>query len=228
MITRSKRYKSAASKNSKATLSLCEAVKKLKSFDAPKFDQSVEVCLHLGIDPRQADQLVRGAITLPNGIGKSKRVIAFCEDSEVEAALAAGAIEAGCDELVQKVSDGWMDFDVAIASPKVMGKAGKLGRVLGPQGKMPSPKNGTVTMKVATAVAEFAAGKVEYRNDAGGNIHAVVGKFSFDEKALLENIAFFIEHIKKGKPSAVKGTYIKNVVITATMSPSVIIDLTQL
>jgi len=175
----------------------------------------------LGIDPKQADQIVRGAVSLPYGIGKQRKVVAFCEDSDVEPALAAGAVEAGCDELIKKVSDGWLDFDVAVASPKVMGKVGRLGRVLGPQGKMPSPKNGTVTNDVATTVAEFAAGKVEFRNDAGGNIHVVVGKQSFDTEKLLGNIRAFVEHIKKVKPVAAKGTYIKKMCISATMSPSI-------
>ena len=151
-------------------------------------------------------------------------MVAFCEDSQVEAAKKAGAVEAGCDELIKKVSDGWADFDVAIASPKVMGKVGKLGRILGPQGKMPSPKNGTVTNDVATAVAEFAAGKVEFRNDAGGNIHIVVGKQRFAAEKLLENVEAFLAHIKKVKPASAKGAYIKKVCISATMSPSVMID----
>jgi large subunit ribosomal protein L1 len=165
--------------------------------------------------------MIRGSISLPHGIGKQKKVIAFCDDSEVEAAKNAGASEAGGDDLVKKVQDGWMDFDVAIASPKVMGKVGKLGRVLGPQGKMPSPKNGTVTADIVTAVSEFAAGKIEFRNDSGGNIHAVVGKISFDNKKLKENIEAFVEHIKKAKPNSQKGTYIKKFCLSATMSPSV-------
>lgn len=224
MRVKSKRYKKESEQLSKESLSLTEAVEKVKSFKSVKFDQSVECVLHLGIDPKQADQLVRGAISLPHGIGKQKKVIAFCEDSDVEAAKSAGAIEAGCDELVKKISDGWMDFDVAIASPKVMSKVGKLGRVLGPQGKMPSPKNGTVTGNVATAVAEFAAGKVEFRNDAGGNIHVVVGKQSFETEKLIGNIDAFVSHIKKIKPAASKGTYIKKMSISATMSPGITID----
>jgi large subunit ribosomal protein L1 len=190
-----------------------------------KFDQSIECVLHLGIDPKQADQLVRGSISLPHGIGKQKKVIAFCEDSDVEAAQSAGAVEAGCDELVKKISDGWMDFDVAIASPKVMGKVGKLGRILGPQGKMPSPKNGTVTGNVVTAVSEFAAGKVEFRNDAGGNIHVVVGKQSFETEKLVDNIDAFVSHIKKIRPAAAKGTYIKKMGISATMSPGITVAI---
>jgi len=224
MALRSKRYKKEAELLTKDVVSLGEAVEKVKSFKSVKFDQSVECVLHLGIDPKQADQLIRGSISLPHGVGKQKKVVAFCEDSDAEAAIAAGAIEAGCDELVKKITDGWMDFDVAIASPKVMGKVGKLGRVLGPQGKMPSPKNGTVTNDVATAVGEFAAGKVEFRNDAGGNVHAVVGKQSFESEKLKENIEAFISHIKKIKPSAAKGTYIKKICVSATMSPSVAVD----
>jgi len=224
MRVRSKRYKKESQQLSKETASLTEAVEKVKSFKSVKFDQSIECVLHLGIDPKQADQLVRGSISLPNGIGKQKKVIAFCEDSNAEAAQKAGAVEAGCDELIQKISEGWMDFDVAIASPKVMGKVGKLGRVLGPQGKMPSPKNGTVTADVVTAVAEFAAGKVEFKNDAGGNVQVVVGKQGFETEKLVENIEAFVSHIKKIKPVAAKGTYIKKMCISATMSPSVMID----
>jgi large subunit ribosomal protein L1 len=224
MRVRSKRYKQESQQLSKEAVSLAEALEKIKSFKSAKFDQSVECVLQLGIDPKQADQLVRGSISLPNGIGKQKKVVAFCEDSDVEAAQKAGAVEAGCDELIKKVSDGWMDFDVAIASPKVMGKVGKLGRVLGPQGKMPSPKNGTVTADVAIAVAEFAAGKVEFRNDSGGNVHVVVGKQSFETEKLTENVDAFVSHIKKIKPPASKGTYIKKMCISTTMSPGITID----
>lgn len=221
MQARSKRYKSEAKELSKELMSLNDAVEKIKSFKSVKFDQSVECVLNLGIDPKQADQLVRGSLSLPNGIGKQKKVIAFCPESDAEAAKKAGALEAGEDNLVKKVTDGWMDFDVAIASPKVMAKVGKLGRILGPQGKMPSPKNGTVTDDVVTAVKEFAAGKVEFRNDAGGNIHVIVGKQSFDSAKLIENIEAFVSHIKKIKPGTAKGTYLKKMCISATMSPGI-------
>lgn len=221
MGCRSKRYKADAEKVGKEPVSLSDAVVKVKSFGGVKFDQTIECVLHLGIDPKQADQMIRGSISLPNGIGKQKKVIAFCDDTEAEAAKAAGAIEAGADDLVKKVADGWMDFDVAIASPKVMGKVGKLGRVLGPQGKMPSPKNGTVTPKVIEAVKEFAAGKVEFRNDSGGNLHVVVGRQSFDTKKLEENIEAFLDYIKKAKPASTKGAYIKKMCISATMSPGI-------
>jgi large subunit ribosomal protein L1 len=225
MKSRSKKYSSAADKATQEVLSLSAAVEKIKSFDTAKFDQTVELVMQLGIDPKQADQLIRGAISLPNGTGKKRKVVAFCDDSEAEAALAAGAIEAGCDELVEKVTGGWLDFDVAIASPRVMGKVGKLGRVLGPQGKMPSPKNGTVTNEVVKAVGEFAAGKVEFRNDAGGNVHVIVGKQSFENNQLVENADAFIDHIKKMKPNASKGTYIKKVSLSATMSPGVQVSI---
>ena len=224
MRFRSKRYKKESQQLGKEPVSLAEAVEKIKSFKSMKFDQSIDCVLQLGIDPKQADQMVRGSISLPHGIGKQKKVVAFCEDSNIEAAKKAGAIEAGCDELIKKVADGWMDFDVAVASPKVMGKISKLGRVLGPQGKMPSPKKGTVTDDVATAVAEFAAGKIEFKNDAGGNVHAVVGKQSFEKEKLVDNIDAFVSHIKKIKPAAAKGTYIKKMSISATMSPGITID----
>ncbi len=222
---RSKRYKEEFEQLSKEPMSLAEAVEKVQSFKSAKFDQSIECVLHLGVDPKQADQLVRGSLSLPHGIGKRKRVITFCEDSDIEAAQAAGAIEAGCDGLIKKISGGWLDFDVAIASPKVMSKVGKLGRILGPQGKMPSPKNGTVTDDVATAVAEFVAGKVEFRNDAGGNIHIIVGKQSFETEKLIGNVEAFVSHIKKIKPTAAKGTYIKKMCISATMSPSITVSV---
>ena len=225
MAHRSKRYKKEAEQAGTSVLNLSEAVEKVKTFNSVKFDQSVECVMSLGIDPKQADQMVRGSLSLPHGIGKQKRVVAFCEDSQVASAKASGAVEAGCDELIKKIADGWLDFDVAVASAKVMGKVGKLGRILGPQGKMPSPKNGTVTDDVATAVAEFSAGKIEFRSDAGGNVQVVVGKQNFDKQKLLDNIEAFISHIKKIKPASAKGTYIKKVSISATMSPSVTVGI---
>jgi large subunit ribosomal protein L1 len=223
MTLRGKRYRKEAEQVSEAPIGLAEAVAKIKSFNSTKFDQTVQCVFWLGIDPKQSDQIIRGALSLPHGIGQQKKVIAFCEGADAEAAKQAGAIEVGCDELVAKIQGGWADFDVAIASPKVMGKVGKLGRVLGPQGKMPSPKNGTVTADVATAVREFAAGKVEFKNDTGGNVHVVVGKQSFDAQKLIENIDAVISHIKKIKPASTKGTYIKKVCIAAAMSPGVIV-----
>lgn len=188
-------------------------------------DQTVELVMHLGIDPKQADQRLRGAISLPNGLGASQRVIAFCQDGDVEACQAAGAIEAGNEELVKKIEkDGWLDFDVAIAHPSMMGQVGKLGRVLGPQGKMPSPKAGTVTPDVADAVKEFAAGRREFRNDDGGNIHMPVGKTSFSAADLKQNIQAAIDHIVKLRPTTTKGQYVKRVALAATRTPSVTIN----
>ena len=186
-----------------------------------KFVQTVNLVMHLGIDPKNAEQMIRGAVSLPKGIGKAKKVIAFCDGEDAEKAKASGAIETGIDELVKKISDGWLDFDVAIAHPRAMGKVGKLGRVLGPQGKMPTPKNGTVTADVETAVREFAAGKVEFRNDAGANVHVVVGKADFTDGDLKENILAFVDHIRKMKPAASKGTYLKKTCIYGTMSPAI-------
>jgi large subunit ribosomal protein L1 len=240
MPLRSRRYRNMleVAGDLEKALSLDEAIGKLKAMavigadrkykSARKrkgFDQTVEIVLHLGIDPKQADQAIRGSVSLPKGIGASKKVIVFCADEMVADAKAAGAIEAGADALIAKVTDGWMDFDVAIAHPQLMGKVGKLGRILGPQGKMPSPKGGTVTPDVVTAVKEYAAGKLEYRNDDGGNVHAIVGKVSFEPADLKQNIEAFIGHIRRAKPATAKGQYIKKVVISATMTPGVICEV---
>ena len=197
------------------------AIKALKQFKGPKFDQSIEICAFLGIDPRQADQQLRGSVSFPHGIGKSSRVICFCQDDKIDDCKGAGAIEAGGETLVEKVSEGWFDFDVAIASPDMMRVVSKLGRVLGPKGVMPSPKAGTVTPDVVTAVKEFAAGKAQYRNDDYGNIHCVVGKMSFSEDNLRENLQHFLTLIDKIRPSAAKGDYIKKISISGTMTPGI-------
>ena len=188
-------------------------------------DQTVELHMHLGIDPKHADQMLRGAISLPKGLGKTRKIIAFCDGGLIEEAKAAGAIEAGAEELVAKIEGGWLDFDVAIAHPSMMGKVGKLGRVLGPQGKMPTPKAGTVTPEVVTAVKEFGAGRIEFRNDDGGNIHLPVGKVSFSVEDLEANIQAAIDHMMKIRPTAAKGTYVKHVCIAATRTPSVAIEV---
>ncbi|MCH2160594.1 MAG: 50S ribosomal protein L1 [Phycisphaerales bacterium] len=200
------------------------AIKAVKGFKATKFDQTINVVAHLGIDPKQADQALRGSISMPHGIGRSARVVAFCAADKVEDAIAAGAIEAGSDELVKKVEDGWTEFDVAIASPDQMRVVGKLGKALGPKGLMPSPKAGTVTPDIVSAVKEFAAGKQEYRNDDGGNIHCVLGKMSFAENDLIDNLNFFLETIEKIRPAATKGTYIKKIVLSGTMTPGVQVE----
>ncbi|MEM6756090.1 MAG: 50S ribosomal protein L1, partial [Planctomycetota bacterium] len=217
----SKRRKADLEKATEEALALPQAVAKLKGFKATKFDQTVDLCLHLGIDPKQADQMIRGSVSLPHGIGATKRVVAFCSIDKVEAAKAAGAIEAGAEDLVKKIEEGWMDFDVAIAEPPMMKVVAKLGRTLGPKGLMPSPKAGTVTPKIAEAVKEYAAGKVEFRNDDGGNVHGVIGKFSFDGPKLIDNAQAFIDHIEKMKPSSTKGAYVKKISLSATMTPGV-------
>ena len=217
-----KRYTADAKTTSDDAFSLEEAVAKVKGFKAAKFDQTVDLVMHLGIDPRQADQALRGSISLPHGVGgAAKRVIAFVADDKVDAAKEAGAVEAGGDDLVKKITDGWLDFDVAVAEPAMMRVVARLGKQLGPKGLMPSPKAGTVTPNVPQAVTEFAAGKVEYRNDSGGNIHTPVGKHSFDAQKLVENAQTMIDHIVKLKPAASKGQYVKRVTLSATMSPAV-------
>jgi large subunit ribosomal protein L1 len=222
MTKPSKRYRAMSAKVAdKKVVPLAEAVALLKQFNTTKFDQSVEVHMRLGIDAKQADQIVRGSIVLPHGIGRTLRVIVFTKGDRVAEAVAAGADEVGGPELAEKIKGGWTDFDVCIASPDMMGLVGPLGRVLGPRGLMPSPRAGTVTPDVATTVKEYKAGKVEFRNDAGGNVHAGVGKLSFDGPKLVENIQAFINLVTGMKPATVRGQYIKSVAITATMSPSV-------
>src|SRR5215207_4255262 len=219
---RSKLYKEAATKAVEGPQPVEKAVEVVKAFKPTKFDQSVEVIFSLGIDPKHADQMIRGSLSLPHGIGKAKRVIAFCPDHLTTAALNAGAVQAGGQELVTKIEkENFTDFDVAIATPDMMRFVGRLGKVLGPKGLMPSPKAGTVTADVGNAVKEYAAGKIEYRNDAGGNIHSVVGKVSFDKQKLADNINAMITQIRKMKPATSKGAFFKKVVIKATMTPAV-------
>ncbi len=214
----SKRFAGIATKVDKdKRYSVEEAVKILKETASAKFPESVDLAFRLGVDTKKADQMVRGNFSLPHGTGKDVKVIAFCEGAAVDEAREAGAIEAGGEELAKKIEEGWMDFDVAIAHPKMMRVIGKLGRVLGPQGKMPSPKSGTVTPDVVKAVGEFRAGKLEYRADNFGNIHIAIGKVNFDEDKLVENTNAFIEHLQKSKPPAVKGVFMKSVAISTTM-----------
>ncbi len=221
----SKRFAKCMESVPQGKVSLAEAVKAVKNFGAAKFDMTVDLVMHLGIDPRQADQAMRGSMSLPHGIGKTRKVIAFCDGEQADAAKAAGAIEADGEDLVKKVQGGWMDFDVAISTPAMMKVVSKLGRVLGPTGKMPSPKSGTVTQEVADAVKEFAAGKVEYRNDDAGNLHIPVGKVSFEDEKLIENIDTFVNFVKKNKPASSKGHYIKKVSISGTMTPGVEVEV---
>ncbi|QOI99726.1 MAG: 50S ribosomal protein L1 [Phycisphaeraceae bacterium] len=217
----SKRTKANATLVKAEAVAPTDAIAALKKFKPTKFDQTVNICMHLGVDPKQADQALRGSISLPKGIGKTKRVIAFCPSDVAAQAVAAGAVKAGGEELVAEIEKGWMDFDVAIASPDMMRVVSKLGKVLGPKGLMPSPKAGTVTPQVVQAVKEYSAGKVEYRTDNGGNVHAVIGKMSFPDAALVENLEYFVHTIERIRPSSVKGTYIKKVVVSGTMTPSV-------
>jgi len=222
MVKQSKRMAAALAKVSGDTaVPVAEAVGLLKQFNTTKFDQSVEIAIRLGIDAKQADQLVRGSIVLPHGIGKSLRVVVFAKGDLAEQAKAAGAAEIGTEELAKKIKDGWTEFDVCIAAPDMMGLVGPLGRVLGPRGLMPSPRAGTVTQEIAKTVREYKAGKVEFRNDAAGIVHAVVGKLSFDAKQLAENVQSFIDHILGMKPSGVKGNYVKGISISATMTPGI-------
>ena len=209
----------------KKPLPLEEAVTVLKGFNTTKFDQSVEVAMRLGIDPKQADQIVRGSIVLPNGIGKTLRVIVFAKGDKIDEAKDAGADEVGGPELAEKIKGGWTDFDVCIASPDMMGVVGPLGKILGPRGLMPSPRAGSVTPDVGKVVKEYKAGKVEFRNDKDGNVHAVVGKLSFDAAKLVENVNAFVNHVIGMKPQAVKGQYLKGVALSATMSPGVRVQI---
>lgn len=221
MTAHSKRYRALAAKVPAAAVPLTKAVEVLKGFGGTKFDQTVEIHMRLGIDAKQADQLVRGSLVLPHGIGKTQRVVVFAKGDAATAAQGAGADVVGQQDLAKRIQDGWMDFDVCIAAPDMMGLVGPLGRVLGPRGLMPSPRAGTVTPDVATAVREYKAGKVEFRNDAGGNVHAVVGRLSFDAKKLEENIQSFIDFVMNLKPGSIKGTYLKGISVSATMSPGI-------
>ena len=200
-----------------------DAVAALKKFPPTKFDQTVEIHVRLGIDPKQADQIVRGSIVLPHGIGKSKRVVVFAKGDLADDARAAGAEEVGGDDLAKKIKDGWTDFDVCIAAPDMMGLVGPLGKILGPRGLMPSPRAGTVTADISKTVKEYKAGKVEFRNDPTGIVHAAVSKASFEPDKLADNINAFVEQIRSMQPAAVRGQYIKTVAISATMSPSVMV-----
>ena len=221
MPYRSKRYRTLIKKAPADPVPLADAIRQLKAFDTTKFNQTVEVSTNLGIDPRQSDQNVRGSVALPNGIGKSVRVAVFAQGENAEKATAAGADIVGGDDLATRIKGGFLDFDVALATPDMMGVVGPLGRLLGPRGLMPSPRSGTVTTDIASGVREFKAGKIEFRNDKGGNVAAAVGKLNFTETQLLENINTFLNHLRTVKPAAAKGNYIRSVTISATMSPGI-------
>jgi len=226
VIQRSKRYREAAKKQVMEPMAVDAAVDLLKSYDVTKFDQTAELIFSLGIDAKHADQMIRGSLSLPHGVGKSKRVIAFCAEHLVAPALAAGAIKAGGQELVAQIEkDNFTDFDVAVASPDMMRFVGRLGKVLGPKGLMPSPKAGTVTADVANAVREYSAGKIEFRNDTGGNVHTVVGKVSFEKQKLIDNINAMVTHLHRLKPPTSKGAFFKKVVLKGTMTPAVYLNV---
>ena len=230
MAGQSKRMKNLSKKaGDLGVLSVTDAVKALKgledtlpkSIKRARFYQTVEIAVRLGVDPRQADQIVRGSIVLPHGIGKAQRVVVFAQGEKVALAQAAGADVVGAKELADRIKDGWLDFDVCIATPDMMGIVGPLGRILGPRGLMPSPRAGTVTQDVANAVREYKAGKVEFRVDNGANVHCVVGKMSFDAARLTENIDALLAFIRSLKPNTSKGVYLRGMVVSATMMPSI-------
>ncbi len=201
-----------------------EAVELAKKTNIANFDATVEAAFRLGVDPKKADQNIRGAVVLPNGTGKTQKVLVFAKGEKAKEAEAAGADYVGDTDYIEKIKEGWFDFDVIVATPDMMGEVGKLGRILGPKGLMPNPKTGTVTFDVAKAVKEIKAGKVEYRVDKAGNVHVPIGKTSFENEKLVENLQAILEALLKAKPASAKGTYVKNVSITTTMGPGIKVD----
>ncbi|GHG46180.1 50S ribosomal protein L1 [Flavimobilis marinus] len=225
MATRSKAYRNAAEKIDRENLyHPLEAVRLAKETAVAKFDSTVEVAFRLGVDPRKADQMVRGTVNLPHGTGKTARVIVFANGEKADAARAAGADEVGGDDLIEKVAAGYTDFDAAVATPDLMGKVGRLGKVLGPRGLMPNPKTGTVTMDVAKAVEDIKGGKIEFRVDKHANLHFIIGKVSFSETQLVENYAAAIDEVLRLKPSSSKGRYITKATMSTTNGPGIPLD----
>ncbi len=227
MAKKSKKFERNRAKSPDGPVAVPDAITLLKKFEGAKFDETVELSVKLGIDPKNTAHAVRGAFSLPHGIGKEMKVVVFADGEAAKAAKAAGAMEVGAEELAKKILDGWTDFDVAIAHPGMMRHVGKLGRVLGPQGKMPSPKSGTVTDNVGQAVKEFKAGKVEFRSDDGGNVHCVLGKKSFPVEHLVANVEAFVEHLKSFRHASVKGNYFVKATLSSTMSPGIQLAVTQ-
>ena len=225
-----KRYRAAFEVASQAgtVKDLAQAVKLVKETARAKFDETIVISSHLGVDPRHSDQLVRGTVVLPHGTGKSLRVLVMAKGEKQKEALAAGADYAGAEEYVKKIQDGWLEIDAIVATPDMMGEVGKLGRVLGPRGLMPNPKSGTVTFDVTKAVNELKAGKIEFRVDKGANVHAPVGKASFDEGKLLDNAKAFLRELMRSKPAASKGHYVKSLTISSTMGPGITLDPTAI
>jgi large subunit ribosomal protein L1 len=224
MRTRGKKYEAARQQVPKRTHTIEEAVPLIQKVKFAKFDETVEMSVRLGIDPKHSDQMVRGTVVLPHGLGKSKRVLVIANADKQREAREAGADEIGGEEIVEKIVGGWMDFDAVVATPDMMRAVGKLGKVLGPRGLMPNPKTGTVTLEVTKAVQEIKAGKVEFRADKAGIVHAPVGKMSFDSSKLIANAHALMENIVKAKPAAAKGKYLKSVTMSSTMGPGVDID----
>jgi large subunit ribosomal protein L1 len=220
-MKKSKRYLSVIAKVQKREYDVNEAVKLLKEIASKKFAESVDVAIRLGVDPKHADQVVRGVVSLPNGLGKVVRVVAVVRANKEKEAMEAGALMAGFDEVLNKIKDGWTDFDVLVATPDVMGELGKLGRVLGPRGLMPNPKSGTVTMDIGQAINEIKAGKIDFRCDKYGIVHTSIGKINFTDEQIVENLKTFIRTIIRLKPAAAKGTYIKSVSLSSTQSPGI-------
>ena len=223
-----KKYTKAAAAREARHYSLEEAVALLKKIAYAKFNETVEVVLRLGVNPKYADQMVRGTVVLPNGLGKSKKVVVIASGEKVKEARDAGADEVGGEDIVERIAGGWMDFDAAIATPDMMRSVGKLGKVLGPRGLMPNPKTGTVTFDVGKAIKEIKAGKVEFRVDKTGIVHAPCGKIQFDEKSLYENAKALIDAVVRAKPPSSKGKYVRSVSISSTMSPGIWIDAAEL
>jgi large subunit ribosomal protein L1 len=224
-MKRSKAYREAASAiDAEHLYAPLEAVRLAKSTSKTKYDATVEVALRLGVDPRKADQMVRGTVNLPHGTGKTARVLVFATGDRAEQATAAGADYVGSDDLIARIQGGWLDFDAVVATPDLMGKVGRLGKVLGPRGLMPNPKTGTVTMDVAKAVTDIKGGKIEFRTDKHANLHFIIGKSSFSEQQLVENYAAALEEVLRLKPSAAKGRYVKKATVATTMGPGIPVD----
>jgi large subunit ribosomal protein L1 len=225
MVTHGKKYEAAAAlREARRPYGLAEAAAKVKQMAGAGFDETVDVAVRLGVDPRHADQIVRGTVVLPHGTGKSVRVLVITQGEKLREAESAGADFVGGKDMIQKIQEGWLDFDVIVATPDMMGEVGKLGRVLGPRGLMPNPKSGTVTFDIARVVREVKAGKIEFRVDKTGNVHAPIGKVSFSEEQIAANAGAFLEAIVRAKPAAAKGIYVRTVAISSTMGPSVRLD----
>src|SRR5690348_8335628 len=224
-MKRSKAYRAAEEQiEAQKLYSPAQAVQLAKSTSKTKFDPTVEVALRLGVDPRKADQMVRGTVNLPHGTGKTARVLVFATGDRAEEARAAGADFVGSDDLIERIQGGWLDFDAVVATPDLMGKVGRLGRVLGPRGLMPNPKTGTVTPDVGKAVSDIKGGKIEFRTDKHANLHFIIGKASFSEKSLVENYAAALDEIVRLKPAAAKGRYLRKITFTTTMGPGILVD----